>query len=96
MNDKTFDDGGPAFPHTITESVRGDRHFPYDYGLGGATVWDYYAARAPVSPIGTESGDAIISFTQTPESAAEEAADYADAMIAQRAKRFGWLVNDDA
>lgn len=83
----TFDDGGPAFPHTITEGVQGDRNFPYDYSLGGISVWDYYAAHAPVSPIGTVSGDALISFEQLPESAASEAAEYADAMLAERRKR---------
>ncbi len=40
------DDGGPAFPHTVTQSEQGSRLFPSEYGIGGMTLRDWFAGQA--------------------------------------------------
>jgi len=71
MSDK---DGGPAFPQSYR--VPGSSTI---VGPTGITLWDYYAAAA-MSALASE---ACASF----ESRAIEAADNADAMLAERKKR---------
>ena len=33
------DDGGPAFPHTVTTGADGGQHFPLDYALAAVTIF---------------------------------------------------------
>ncbi len=69
------DDGGPAFPHTVTTGADGGQHFPLDYALGGMSLRDYFAAFA------------LIGWRETAESLrtdAENAYKMADAMLEAR------------
>ena len=68
------DMGGPAFP----ENQNGH--------CGGMTIWDYYAAAALTATI--QLLDARQGFVLNEEGVAEQAAYYADAMLAERRKRM--------
>lgn len=67
-----FDDGGPAFPRTPNEMVSGHE---------GMTLWDFFAAHAPVFKEEVYGKDVALSK-------ADAASRYADAMLAQRRKRM--------
>lgn len=66
------DDGGPAFPWAVCDA---SGEITGDKGM---SLWDWYAGRAPVE---------VLDSDLTYHDAAEAAACYADAMIAQRRKR---------
>ena len=67
--------GGPAFP-----VGSGDMRDPT-----GMTLWDYYAAAALT---GVESANGAGCEILSPEKSAHIAAQLADAMLAERAKRM--------
>lgn len=85
-NDKM---GGPAFPqqpHTYTTGPKdGMQLIVSKPPHAGMTLWDCYVEKAPIEWIGH---DATGRGTQTPKSAAREAAEYADAMLEERKKRM--------
>lgn len=76
MTTKKFDDGGPAFPYYEQEDVA---------TFEGMTLWDYYAAKALSGLCVPITNDVCWKPTDT----AAIAGDMADAMIAERKKRFG-------
>ena len=74
--------GGPAFPQTIS-TLDGVPTFPAEYGVAGATLWDYYAAAALPECLYTIDG-----VTRLAVEAADRAGEIADAMLAERNKRM--------
>ena len=74
---KEYDDGGPAFPTEQGHCPDGLWNQTFDPGM---TLWDHYAAAAYVC---------CRSDLQSPEAVAEHCGNLADAMIAERKKRFG-------
>jgi hypothetical protein len=77
MSDKKQDDGGPAFPVRTGLSKHPVMGHVFD-GTDGMSLRDYFA------------GQALPSLTENdrdPQVVAEEAYDYADAMIAERERR---------
>ena len=68
--------GGPAFPVPNSANVNGQE---------GMTLWDYYAAAALT---GVESANCAGGEILSPEKSANIAAQLADAMLAERAKRM--------
>ena len=77
-NDKM---GGPAFP----DPARAHPHGHPDNANGdGMTLWDYYAAAALQGLLAAEEPDSGL----TEASFAEQSADFADAMLKERAKRM--------
>ncbi len=62
----------PAFPHSVCVP---EGHFAS--WSGGQTLWDWYASHSPIQ----------VSDLWRPEKTAESVANYADAMLAERAKR---------
>lgn len=77
-----FNDGGPAFPQLNVEVV--SDHMAVQNVSGGMSLWDFYAAAAMTGMLVSSSFDDSYPDSKT---AALEAADYADAMIAEREKR---------
>ena len=77
--------GGPAFPVSSRpggiEYGHQDSESTWQYP--GMTLWDYYAAAALQGCLASDIDDAL-----SPALAAQEAADMADHMIAERAKRM--------
>ncbi len=87
------EDGGPAFPQSETEN---GHPFCEEYGFGGMTLRDYFAAAALQNPtictgiaadheIAAWFGKSACGITRQ-QIAAFQAGSYADAMIAERAK----------
>lgn len=75
MTDAKHDDGGPAYPRAIKGDFESDR---------GASIWDGYAKdamRKLIDPATKSTGVAA-------EWVARESARVADAMIAERRKRW--------
>lgn len=92
---KKYDGGGAAFPCCDTRF----EPTPDDFQTG-MTLWDYFAAHAPAAifdcggttadaakELGMEVGSYICS-RDWPKLCAKYAADFADAMIAERRKRM--------
>lgn len=75
-----LDTGGPAFPNSITEdpSAPGERLFPYEHGLGGMTLLDWFAGQALAGNL--NDGAQL-------ERIAKEGYDIAAAMVAEKRKR---------
>lgn len=74
------DDGGPAFPCKVDVQFKSDidgEKYWTKRDFGGMTLRDYFAAQALAGPV-SEHG--------IPEEAAMRAYEYADAMLAERAK----------
>lgn len=72
-----INNGGPAFPHTITHGAEGERLLPDEFGLGGMTLRDWFA------------GQALAGVCSDPDFAGNVATwcyKTADAMLAERAK----------
>ena len=78
--------GGPAFPQPMTADSEGNFHHSDEHPdrIGGLRVWDYYAAAALPALMQEGFGDAL-----KPSEVASDCALYADAMLAERAKRGG-------
>lgn len=77
-------DGGSAFP----ESYKGaDR--PHEGIGGGMTLWDYFAAHAATAFSSEDLNLWAGGEPSPPKVVARIAAEFADAMIAERKKRFG-------
>lgn len=75
-------DGGPAFPITLVEDPNGGFTSGRDgYGLGGASLRDYFAAKALQ---GWMSNSDLPD--EAPETVAKLSYRMADAMIAERDK----------
>jgi hypothetical protein len=70
-------DGGPAFPQAIARSEDGQLGFSSDYGLGGISIRDYFAAKALCGYL--SSGK-----TNDRETIAAACYAYADAMLKAR------------
>lgn len=75
-------DGGLAFPNTITSLSEGDRDFPHEFGLGGMTLRQWYAGQAAMGRIATYGADERCE----PKHVAEFAFEVADALIAEGKK----------
>lgn len=78
-----IDDGGPAFP--IPPCGTGDPRDGMTTGSDGISIRDYFAAKAMQGMLASDSEDKISAW-QNPEKAAAWAYQFADAMIARRAK----------
>lgn len=76
MNETTFDHGGPAFPVNTVQINNPGACFADE----GMTLWDYYAAAA-LQGVMAHQGVWNDSYIR-------EAATAADAMLAERRKRF--------
>ena len=72
------DDGGAAFPVSTIDNHTNE----------GMTLWDFFAAHAPVEmyPVNMMKRKELKSHI---DSTSKCAADYADALLAERRKRFG-------
>jgi hypothetical protein len=82
MSDK--DDGGPAFPNTITVGPAGDEYHPADHGVSGLSIRDWFAGQALAGFIaGLYAGD---NSGWTVDGNVTAAYEYADAMLAKRDK----------
>lgn len=81
------DTGGPAFPcDWIDNNSIGEQVVREQYQ--GMTLWDYFAAHAPNKP--KNYGDVgKFAHLNSQKNEAKWRADYADAMIIERKKRFG-------
>jgi len=82
-----INDGGPAFPAPMfTRQADGQPMCPQEFGLGGMSLRDYFAAKAlagiVLSPLG-QGGRAFYDST------ARDAYSYADAMLAARERKGG-------
>lgn len=71
-------DGGPAFPVPERENGNGDTVWPIACGM---SLRDYFAAQALSGVMADPNG------WNRPANTAANAYDYADAMLAERAKR---------
>lgn len=82
--------GGPAFPESYTGPDR-----PHEGMGGGMTLLDYFAAKAMQSLSATQDSMAAISKQAKLDGVnsvrfiAAASYDFADAMLAEREKRFG-------
>jgi len=80
-----MNDGGPAFP------VQSTTHLEYP-SICGQTIWDEYAKAALIGILAGAERTIYAGGGSAPDSdhddAAKDAADYADAMIKERAKRY--------
>ena len=86
-------DGGPAFPQILPvmaehASIAGALERVGEQYVKGASLWDYYAAHALVA-FGNDAGKVIGGTTCTFTDVAHDVANMADAMLAERNKRFG-------
>lgn len=82
-----FDHGGQAFPRTLHANGRVAGSVP------GMTLWDIYAAHALAGALmhGYRNGNTESGYI---DARASWAACHADAMLAERRKRFGETSND--
>lgn len=83
-----MNDGELAFPQQMTVN-NGRVDFPYEYGVGGMTLRDYFAAKA-LSGMLAYPGNEITGNCHnnaTPEQVAERAYWFADAMISAREQK---------
>ena len=80
-----FNDGGPAYPQTESVLV-GDENGSHIVTnmYGGMSLWDEYAKAAMNALILAWTNE---DHQASSENVADAAADYADAMIAEREKR---------
>ena len=80
------EDGGPAFPNTITSEPDGaGRLFPAHFGEGGMTLRDYFAAKAMQGIYTQESlFNKFVKTGYSTEAIARAAFEQADAMIKAR------------
>ena len=96
MTDKT-DMCGPAFPVPMTMDDKGNFHHSAEHpdNIGGMTLWDYYAAHAPINRRAAYNHavnqrmwkhDPVDTDLMEPHMA-KQAARFADAMLAERTKR---------
>ncbi len=87
-----FDDGGPAFPGSQPMNPDGKWDQTWESGM---TLWDFFAAHAPNPSLeDVESRQRKGEFLSKIESIASLKADFASAMIAERAKRMKGTSND--
>jgi hypothetical protein len=75
MNDTTQEDGGPAFPQPLSYEG-GRRDSPVEFGYGGMTLRDYFAAAV--------IAQCQLTGSTTIEQDAAEAYVIADAMLKAR------------
>ena len=89
MNEKPYDDGGPAFPAVVLDP---EKH-PYSYVVPGMPWLDYVAVAAMkqmiVGPGAQTVADRDENYDETnwKEVVASNAYDFAEAMLAEKRKR---------
>lgn len=98
MSETKKDDGGPAFPRAPFHGIAKGNGFPdteyFIRGSAGLSLWDYYAAHAPytIADVPSQRFSKGTYWDLTSEERhrglATLNAVYADAMLAERKKRF--------
>lgn len=74
--------GGPAFRAEVHVY---DSENDFKYEAVGLTIWDFFAAAAMQGTLANTRCNATVSF----EEVAQDAAEQADALMAERQKRLG-------
>ena len=80
----TIEDGGPAFPVSTSNTYTGHQDGPNTWQFPGATLRDYFAAKAMQGLLAQSCGTALGS---DPIHGAQYAYQMADAMLAARKEK---------
>jgi hypothetical protein len=82
-----INNGGPAFPTVVTDppSAMHGREHPETYSICGMSLRDWFAGQALVGWLAADANPNSAGISP-PESTAENAYKYADAMLAHRDK----------
>ena len=86
MSENKHNDGGPAFPGVHYRDDEGQEYASH----GGMSLWDYYFGQCASGML----GNANLKRSASVELVFGTAANYADAMLAERAKRMGGSMSD--